>query len=379
MTTQAATFELEMTRFIRAPRDKVFDAFTDEAAMAVWHCPRGLHVQEISADVRVGGRYRIAIAGKGGPAHGVSGTYQAIERPSFLAYTWSWDSTDATPPRTTLIEVTLTEKDGGTQLHMRHTGFPDAAKRDDHYQGWTSVYNHLVDYLDPEGTARNVVIVGSPISPYTRALRIALAEKGVAYTLKSVAPHTPEVDAIHPFGRIPAMYDGPLQFYETRAILRYIDEAFDGPDLMPSHGVTARARAEQWYSVLNDYGYDAIVKRYVLLYLFPSGEGGQPNRAVIDAALPDIERVLATLDAGYGQRDYLVGSAPCIADYFAAPLLYTLSKMPEGPALLAKYPNVQRAQAVMQARPSFIAAESDVDESKVGAANVTPLRKASAA
>ncbi|AIF47566.1 SRPBCC domain-containing protein [Dyella japonica] len=378
MTTQAATFELEMTRFIRAPRDKVFEALTDEAAMAVWHCPRGMHMGEVSSDLRVGGRYHITMAGKDGSTHGASGTYQAIERPSFLAYTWAWDGAGDAAARTTLIEVTLTEKDHGTQLHMRHTGFPDAATRDDHNQGWTSVFNHLVDYLDPDGTAANVIVVGSPISPYVRAVRIALAEKGVAYTLKAVAPHTPDIDALHPFGRIPAMYDGPLEFYETRAILRYIDEAFDGPSLLPQSGVTSRARAEQWYSVMDDYGYDAIVKRFVLQYLFPASADKQPDRTIIDAALPDIDRVLATLDAAYGKRDYLVGNAPCMADYLAAPLLYSLSRMPEGPALLAKYPNVQRAQAVMQARPSFIAAEPDL-AGKADATNVTPLRKASAA
>ena len=378
MSTQAATFELEMTRFIRAPREKVFEAFTDEAAMAAWHCPRGLHVGEVSADARVGGRYRITMVTRDGTVHGTSGIYQVIERPAFLAYTWIWDGEGDMAARTTLIEITLTEKDGGTQLHMRHTGFPDAAVRDDHHQGWSSVFNRLVDHLDPDGSAGNVVLVGSPISPYTRAIRMALAEKGVAYTLKPLPPHAPEVDAIHPFGRIPALHDGPLQFYETRAILRYIDEAFDGPSLIPTGGVTSRARAEQWYSAMDDYGYDAIVRRCALQYMFPSGAGGQPNRAIIDAALPDIERVLATLDAGYGQRDFLVGNAPCIADYLAAPLLYTLSKMPEGPALLARYPNVQRAQAVMQARPSFIAAEPDL-AGKGHASSVTPLRKASAA
>lgn len=171
------------------------------------------------------------------------------------------------------------------------------------------------------------------------------------------------------------MYDGPLPFYETRAILRYIDEAFDGPNLLPASGVTSRARAEQWYSVLDDYGYDAIVTRYILQYLFP--KGSEPDRGIIDAALPDIDRVLATLDAAYGERDFLVGHAPCIADYLAAPLLYSLAQMPEGPGLLAKYRNVQRAMQVMQARPSFVSAEPALEGG--GVSNVTPLRKASAA
>jgi len=378
MTTQAATFELEMTRFIRAPREKVFDAFTNEAAMAQWHCPRGLHVGEVSADVRVGGRYRITMVTKDGTVHSSHGIYQAIDAPSFLAYSWSWDTEGDAAARTTLIEVTLTEKDGGTQLHMRHTGFPDAAIRDDHNQGWTSVFNRLVDYLDPEGSAGNITVVGSPISPYTRAVCIALAEKGVAYAIKPVAPHTEEIDAIHPFGVVPAMYDGPLQLYETRAILRYIDEAFDGPSLLPASGVTARARAEQWYSVMDDYGYEAIVKGCVFPYLFPSGANGQPDQAVIDAAMPKVERVLATLEAGYGQRDYLVGNAPCLADYLATPLIYSLAQTPVGPALLAKYPNVQRALSVMQGRPSFIEAHEHLKR-RLETSNVTPLRKANAA
>ena len=38
--SEAATFHLEMTRQIRAPRERVFDAFTDQAALASWHCPQ---------------------------------------------------------------------------------------------------------------------------------------------------------------------------------------------------------------------------------------------------------------------------------------------------------------------------------------------------
>lgn len=359
MSTQAATFELEMTRFIRAPREAVFDAFTDRAALAAWHCPRGMRVGEVAVDVRVGGRYRIHMLSRDGTVHGSGGVYQVIERPAFLAYTWSWDTEGEAAARVTLIEVTLTEQDGGTQLHMRHSGFPDRAVRDDHQQGWTSVFNRLVDHLDPRGVAANLVLVGHPLSSYVRTARIALAEKGLSYQLRPATPHTPEVDAIHGFGRIPALYDGPLAFYETRAILRYLDEAFDGPALIPAGGVTARARVEQWYSVMDHYGYDAIVRGCVLPQLFPKGADGQPDRAVVAASLPAIERVLAVLEAAYDSRDYLVGHTPSIADFIAAPQLHSLSQTPEGTALLAGYPGVQRGLAAMRARPSFAAAESD--------------------
>ena len=46
-------------------------------------------------------------------------------------------------------------------------------------------------------------IIGGPQSNYVRVAHIACAEKGVPYTLVSVMPHTPEVDAIHPLWQDP--------------------------------------------------------------------------------------------------------------------------------------------------------------------------------
>ena len=53
-------------------------------------------------------------------------------------------------------------------------------------------------------------LIGGPQSPYVWVCRLALAEKRVPYTLVSVMPHTPEVDAIHPFGKIPALRHGEV-------------------------------------------------------------------------------------------------------------------------------------------------------------------------
>jgi glutathione S-transferase len=135
--------------------------------------------------------------------------------------------------------------------------------------------------------------------------------------------------------------------------LTYIEEAFDGPSLLPQWGATAHARGEQWISLINCHGYDAMVRRYILQYVFPKGENGQPDRAVIDAAVPDIDAQLAAFDAAYGDRDYLVGTSVSMADLFLAPILYYLPRFPEGEALLAKRPNVRRAQSVMSERESF--------------------------
>jgi glutathione S-transferase len=181
---------------------------------------------------------------------------------------------------------------------------------------------------------------------------MGLAEKGVKYRLEQTAPRSPEILAVHPFGRIPALRDGELALFETSAILRYIDESFDGPPLLP-WTIRDRARCEQWVSAINAYCYDSMIRRYVLQYMFRRGVDGKPDRGAIDAALKEIPGQLAIFDRAYGDGDYLAGAGPCMADLFLAPIVAYVEAMPEGPQLLAAVPNIKRAQAVMRARPSF--------------------------
>src|SRR6185312_11665841 len=61
-------------------------------------------------------------------------------------------------------------------------------------------------------------IIGAPQSNYVWVSRLACHEKGVTYTLVPVMPHTPEVDAVHPLGKIPALRHGNVTLAESRAI-----------------------------------------------------------------------------------------------------------------------------------------------------------------
>src|SRR5215510_5839888 len=100
-------------------------------------------------------------------------------------------------------------------------------------------------------------IIGAPQSNYVCVVRIACLEKGVPYTLAPAIPHSPEVDAIHPFGKIPVMRHGDVTLSESRAICFYIDHSFDGPPLVPRNPAEG-ARAEQWISIVNTH-FDVLV------------------------------------------------------------------------------------------------------------------------
>jgi len=239
---------------------------------------------------------------------------------------------------------------------MRHSGFPASAAgvRDGHAYGWDSTLNKLTELLDESGSAATVTLIGHSASSYTWTARLGLTEKGVKYTLHDVLPSSDEVAAIHPFKRVPAFRDGPIELFETSAILRYVDEAFPGPKLTPDT-IIDRARCEQWVSCVSSYFYDTMVKRYVLQYVFPRGEGGKPDRAVIDKAVGEMRPQLAALDKAYGNAQFLAGPALSFADLFVAPIIAYLGMMPEGKQLLSAVPNVARAAALMQSRPSFAA------------------------
>lgn len=183
-------------------------------------------------------------------------------------------------------------------------------------------------------------IIGAPQSNYVWVTRIACIEKGVPYTLVPVMPHSPEVGAIHPFGKIPVMRHGDITLSELRAITYYLDHAFVGPPLAPRDPV-AGAQAEQWISLVNTTIDPLLVRQYLRAYVFSSMPDGRPNRAWIDEALPKMEAHFAVLDRAVAKTGHLVGDKFTLADINLLPILFYLDKAPESRAMLRRSANLE--------------------------------------
>ncbi len=87
------------------------------------------------------------------------------------------------------------------------------------------------------------------ISPYAFTAFVALEEKGVDYAVTEVSlgdgEHKQADYAQRSVtGRVPMLVHGDFALAESSAIAEYVDEAFDGPRLMPSDP-EERARARQ--------------------------------------------------------------------------------------------------------------------------------------
>lgn len=344
---------VRITRMFAAPREQVFNAFVRKEALQGWFGPEGFSIPTAMVDPRPGGSYRIEMHSPQGAVHIVTGEYREVRPPEKLVFTWRWLEGSGLGPET-LVTLTFAARDGGTELTLTHSGFATLEGRDGHQGGWASSFESLRELLAgrPQPVAARPTLLGDARSTYTRSARMAFHEKGISYTLDPQPPHSAAINAIHPFGKIPALRIGELQLFETSAIMRYVDEAFSGPRLMPESPAD-RARAEQWISAVNCYFYDAMAIRYVLQYIFPKGPDGKPDRATIDQALTDMKRYFGVLDAAYGKRNFLVGEQPTLADLLLAPIIFYVSKMPEGGKLVASFPNVNRGQATIAERDSF--------------------------
>ena len=127
MTSPSSTADREIvtTRLIDAPRELVFEAWTDPTHVAHWFGPDGFTTITHSMDVRPGGVWRFTMRGPDGKDWPNVVTYEQVVPPERLVYTHGND-TEADMFHTT---VTFADEGGKTALTMRAV-FKTAAARE---------------------------------------------------------------------------------------------------------------------------------------------------------------------------------------------------------------------------------------------------------
>jgi len=102
-------------------------------------------------------------------------------------------------------------------------------------------------------------VYGVPISPFVRKVRVAMAEKGIAYDLDPVIPVnvSPEYRKMSPLGKVPAFRDGETTLADSSVIIAYLERIHPTPPLYPSDPYEyARAL---WFEEYGDGGLVTII------------------------------------------------------------------------------------------------------------------------
>lgn len=189
-----------------------------------------------------------------------------------------------------------------------------------------------------------LTLYGAPYSVYVRIVRLVLLEKNIDYRLETVDIFKPDkaVEAyrsIHPFAKIPAINVDGFVLYETGAIVRYLDEIFPEPPLMPD---TARERANvnRILSIIDNYAYPSMVWG-IYVALREQGESACESDA-FNRHCERAETVFCVLDTALeGKAPYLGGHRLSLADLHAVPVLDYFLRTATGQKMVAHHPNVQ--------------------------------------
>lgn len=125
---------VSLRRVLPAPRERVFQAWTDPNVLKRWS-PLGTRVVAVDADVRVGGEYQLRLNGglaSPGLDLDLAGTYLEVQPPARLVYTWCWD---------TRVAVEFHDERNATAISLTHASFPTEKLREFHRAAWN-------DFLD---------------------------------------------------------------------------------------------------------------------------------------------------------------------------------------------------------------------------------------
>ena len=197
-------------------------------------------------------------------------------------------------------------------------------------------------------------LYGNPASTCTRRVLAVAAEKNASVELITLdfarGEHKlPDHFARQPFGVVPALDDDGFVLYESRAIMRYLDELLPGVSLTPS-SVADRARMEQWISVEYSY-FSGTVMKAVLEIWYASMRGDAPDPEVVAAGVKGAERALDVLEEALADREFLVGELS-LADITFAPYLQYMQDMGIDAGVKAR-PNVAAWWARVSGRPAW--------------------------
>jgi uncharacterized protein YndB with AHSA1/START domain len=138
-TTMTQPVSLKVSRLIKAPRERVYAAWTTPSDIMKWLGGGCCQFVSAKMDVRVGGDYSFLVKSEKSGESEIRGTYRELNPPGRLAFTWNTGGCAGDMEKTeTVVTVDLLERQGGTEVVISHDLFTSEESRDRHQEGWTA-------------------------------------------------------------------------------------------------------------------------------------------------------------------------------------------------------------------------------------------------
>lgn len=139
-----------LVRRIAARRSIVFDAFVTPEGLTSWWGPDEYPVISASADVRVGGHFRVRFRTEDGRIHECQGEFLEVVVPERLVMSWRWTENGVSSELTeeygnvSQLEMHLRAIDTGTELTLIHGALKSDRSAASHTRGWEGALRKLL-------------------------------------------------------------------------------------------------------------------------------------------------------------------------------------------------------------------------------------------
>jgi uncharacterized protein YndB with AHSA1/START domain len=144
-----ATGTVRLHRVLRAPKERVFRAFTSADAMAKWLPPEGFTCKVDHIDARAGGTFRMSFTNfSTGNGHSFGGEYLEVVANEKLRYSDKFD--DPGLPGEMITTVIFKPVSCGTDISIVQEGIPEMIPEEMCYLGWQESLTQLARLVEPE-------------------------------------------------------------------------------------------------------------------------------------------------------------------------------------------------------------------------------------
>jgi uncharacterized protein YndB with AHSA1/START domain len=151
----AGVTSTRISQIIRAPRERVYAALLDPAAVARWRFPGGMTCEVHEFDAREGGAIRVSLTyeapDRAGKSHGRTDTYRGrfvtLVPGELVVEADEFETDDPALQGEMTITIRLSDAPGGTELAAVHDGLPEGVSPVDNEVGWREALARLASLV----------------------------------------------------------------------------------------------------------------------------------------------------------------------------------------------------------------------------------------
>ncbi|XP_057741302.1 glutathione S-transferase PARB-like [Arachis stenosperma] len=201
---------------------------------------------------------------------------------------------------------------------------------------------------------------GNPFSMAAMRVTAVLYEKDLDFQFINIdmknGEHKKEpFISLNPFGQVPAFEDGDLKLFESRAITKYIADAYaeKGTELIIKNDPKKMAIIGLWLEVEAHQYEQPAAKLARELHFMPLFFGIPSNPKVVEENEAKLSVVLGIYEKRLSESKYLGGECFTLADLHHLPTLHFLMMTP-AKKLFELLPRVSAWVADISARPAWL-------------------------